>query len=39
MRRKADQKFQQSEIKKLNSTYNVEMFSTKLRGSKAFPAE
>ena len=31
--------FQQNEIKKLNLKYNVEMFSTRLRGGKAFAAE
>ena len=39
MRLQTDQEFQQNEIKKLNQKYNVEMFSTRLRGSKAFAAE
>ena len=39
MRLLTDQEFQQNEIKKLNQKYNVEMFSTKLRGGKAFAAE
>ena len=34
-----DLEFQQNEIKKLNQKYNVEMFSTKIRGGKAFAAE
>ena len=34
-----DLEFQQNEIKKLNKIYNVEMFSTRLRGGKAFAAE
>ena len=29
----------QNEIKKLNKKYNIDMFSTKLRGGKAFAAE
>ena len=39
MRLQTDQEFQQNEIKKLNQKYNVKMFSTKLRGGKAFAAE
>ena len=39
MRLQTDQEFQQNEIKKLNQKHNVEMFSTKLRGGKAFAAE
>ena len=31
--------FQQNKIKKLNEKYNVDMFSTKVRGGKAFAAE
>ena len=31
--------FQQNEIKNLNKKYNVEMFSTRVRGGKAFAAE
>ena len=34
-----DLEFQQNEIKKLNKKYNVEMFSSKIRGGKAFAAE
>ena len=34
-----DLEFQQNEIKKLNKKYDVEMFSTRLRGGKAFAAE
>ena len=33
---RVDLEFQQNEIKKLNKKYNVEMFSTKTRGGKAF---
>ena len=36
MRLQTDLKFLQNEIKKLNKKYNVDMFSTKLRGGKAF---
>ena len=39
MRLQTDQEFQQNEIKKLNQKYNVEMFSTRLRGGKAFATE
>ena len=39
MRLQVDLEFQQNEIKKLNQKYNVEMFSTKTRGGKAFAAE
>ena len=39
MRLQTDQEFQQNEIKKLNLKYNVEIFSTKIRGGKAFAAE
>ena len=39
MRLQTDQEFQQNEIKRLNQKYNVEMFSTRLRGGKAFAAE
>ena len=39
MRLQTDQEFQQNEIKKLNLKYNVEMFSTRIRGGKAFTAE
>ena len=36
MRMQMDQEFQQNEIKKLNASYNVEMFSAKLCEGKAF---
>ena len=39
MRLQVDLEFQQNEIKKLNQKYNVEMFSTKTRGGKAFAFE
>ena len=39
MRLQTDQEFQQNNIKKLNKEYDVEMYSTKLRGVKAFAAE
>ena len=39
MRLQTDLEFQQNEIKKLNKKYNVEMFSSRTRGGKAFPAE
>ena len=39
MRLQTDQEFQQNEIKKLNLKYNVEMFSSRVRGGKAFTAE
>ena len=39
MRLQTDLEFQQNEIKRLNKKYNEEMFSTKLRGGKAFAAE
>ena len=39
MRLQTDLEFQQNEIKKLNEKYNIEMFSTKTRGRKAFAAE
>ena len=38
-RLQTDVEFLQNEIKKLNKKYNVDMFSTKLRGGKAFAAE
>ena len=38
MKVQTDQEFQQNDIKKLYSEFNV-MFSTKVRGSKAFVAE
>ena len=39
LRVQTDKEFQQNEIKKLNQKYNVEMFSARLRGGKAFAAE
>ena len=39
MRLQTDCKFQQTNIKKLNKEYNVDMYSTNLRGGKAFAAE
>ena len=39
IRLQVDLEFQQNEIKKLNQKYNVEMFSTKIRGGKAFAAK
>ena len=39
MKLQTDLEFQQNEIKKLNKKYNVEMFSTRVRGGKAFAAE
>ena len=39
MRLQVDLEFQQNKIKKINQKYNVEMFSTKNRGGKAYIAE
>ena len=39
MRLQADLEFQQNNIKRLNKKYNVDMFSTRIRGGKAFAAE
>ena len=39
MRLQVDLEFHQNKIKVLNKKYNVEMFSTKIRGGKAFAAE
>ena len=39
MRIQTDLEFQQNKIKKLNAKYNGDMFSTRLRGGKAFAAE
>ena len=39
MQLQADLKFNQSQIKKLNKDYDVEMFHTKVQGRKAFAAE
>lgn len=38
-RLQTDQEFQQKEIFELNKKYNVDMFSTVVRGGKAFAAE
>ena len=39
MRLQVDLEFQQNKIKKINQKYNVEMFSSKNRGGKAYAAE
>ena len=39
IRLQTDLEFRQNEIKNLNKKYNVEMFSTRVRGGKAFAAE
>ena len=39
MRLQMDLEFQQNSIKKLNEENNVEMYSSKIRGGKAFAAE
>ena len=39
MKLQTDLEFQQNQIKKLNSKYNVEMFTSKTRVGKAFAAE
>ena len=39
MRLQVDLEFQQNKIKELNKKYNVEMFTTKNRGGKAYAAE
>ena len=39
MRLQTDQEFQQKNIKILNKEYDVEMYSTKLKGGKASAAE
>ena len=39
MKLQVDQEFQQLKIKDLNKQNNVKMFSTSLRGGKAFAAE
>ena len=39
MRLQVDLEFQQNQLKKINQKYNVEMFSSKTRGGKAFAAE
>ena len=39
MRLETDLKFQQNEIKRLNEKYNVEMFTSRVRGGKAYTVE
>ena len=39
MRLQVDNKFQQVKIKDLNNLNNVDMFTTSVRGGKAFAAE
>ena len=39
MRLQADQEFKQRNIEQLNKKFNVEMYSTHLRGVKAFAVE
>ena len=39
MRLQTDLEFQQNDIKRLNKKYDVDIFSTKIRGGKAFAAE
>ena len=39
MRLETDCKFQQTNFKRLNKEYNVDMYSTNLRDGKAFAAE
>ena len=39
MKLQVDQEFQQLRIKDLNREHNIEMFSTSLRGGKAFARE
>ena len=39
MRLQVDQEFKKNNIKEINKRFNVEMFSTKMRGGKAFAAE
>ena len=39
MRLQTDLELQQIEIKRLNEKYNIDMFSTRVRGEKAFAAE
>ena len=39
VRLQTDLEFQQNEIKKLNKKFNFEMFSTNVRGGKAFAAK
>ena len=39
MHLQTNQEFQQNNIKRLNKECDIEMYSTKLRGGKAFAAE
>ena len=39
MRLQVDMELQKNDTKELNKKFNVEMFSTKIRGGKAFAAE
>ena len=39
MKLQTDQEFKQSNIEEFNKKFNVEMYSTHLRGGKALPAE
>ena len=39
MRLQADLEIQQNKMKKLNKKFDIEMFSTNVRGGKAFAAE
>ena len=39
MHLQTDQEFQQNKIKKLNLKFNVKMFSSRIRGGKAFEAK
>ena len=39
MRLQTDDKFKQRNIEELNQKFNVEMYSTHVRGEKAFVAE
>ena len=39
MRLQTDGEFQQTAIKKLNKKFDVDMYSTNLRGGKSFAAE
>ena len=38
MRLQTDREFQQTKFRQLNKEYNVDMYSTNLRGGKAFAA-
>ena len=39
MRLETDLEFRQNEIKNLNQKYNIEMFSTRVRGGKVYAAK